>query len=144
MKTVAIIPTPEFREALLGNGPCESRAPCLAKSVGLDWQPSSPRHRPLAKETALPLLWEGKPVPDGIARAARALARQHGLGGGLATFEPVQGDLKAASTWCLKTTIGRAVHLTTEPVPIFRWFVWRGLALCCEQAGIAAKVVTNE
>lgn len=79
---IAIIPTEEWREALLGNGPCGSRAPRIGHDLDHSWLPipaawsayraftwSAYKNRTLA----LPLLWKGEPVPDGIAGAVRAL-----------------------------------------------------------------------
>ena len=74
---------------LLGDGPCGSRAPLLCWQEWAEYDPREDRdHRfegwfqardcdrvPDAPG-ALPLLWRGEPVPDGIARAVRALGSE--------------------------------------------------------------------
>lgn len=70
MKMIAIVPTPEWHEALLGPGPGPnlSQEPPVITHDGTKWTDCFGYD-----VKALPLLWEGQPVPDGIARAVRAM-----------------------------------------------------------------------
>lgn len=76
---VLLVPTEAHRGALIGDGPCGSRAPVALQSAiePYPWMPTSrSRPRPTTKWTnwythgALVLAWDGKPVPDGLARLA--------------------------------------------------------------------------
>lgn len=67
LKTIAVVPAPEYVADLLGDG-----SPLVAyESDGLFGY--TPSRAPIlwGRKRALPLLIEGKPVPDGIARAVR-------------------------------------------------------------------------
>ena len=77
---IAIVPTEQWREALIGAGPgpdCGQVPPCIWGYVGGPYHPVTDDDVDLAPIAplvfALPLLWRSTPVPDGIARAIHAL-----------------------------------------------------------------------
>ncbi len=71
--SILLIPTEAHREALIGDGPCGSRAPVAVMFVlaaGRVWCAARP-DRPCVVwhgDEALVLAWDGKPVADGLAR----------------------------------------------------------------------------
>lgn len=69
---ILLAPAKEYREALISDGPCESRAPLAYRATLPDqvsqWWPL-PRNSPWEWGGALVLAWDGKPHPDGVFRA---------------------------------------------------------------------------
>lgn len=89
LKAVLLIPEPDWREALLGDGPCGARVPTVYRghlcghAYHREWH--DPTERPEAEaaecymcrnalERALPLAWSGVFVREGRDRAAYVLA----------------------------------------------------------------------
>lgn len=69
---ILLVPSVAHREAMIGDGPCGSRAPLAYRatlpSIAGDWC-GLPRHCHWEQGHALVLAWQGRPVPDGVFRA---------------------------------------------------------------------------
>lgn len=126
---IAIVPTEKYREALLGDGPCGSRAPIVSsEEVTIGRDPLNINRAPVPWHVfrrydgsvypgrlALPLLWRGQPVPDGIARAVRALGVDacDGHISSLVFWEPEPWEAKDIADRCL--AMGIAAEVIIEP-----------------------------
>ena len=113
---IAIIPTEEHREALLGDGRCGGTPPLLiAGMAGPEpWSDACwpPRWQAINDGGMLPLLWHGEPVPDGIARAVGVLGPD--------------------------ARVGPDIHWDPSA------FMVRSLANALDACGIAAEIITEE
>lgn len=79
-RAVLLVPTPEWREALLREGPCGARPPTAwahERRLGVTWLAGHSGVMP-SETNALVLVWDGAPVPEGCDRAARVLVRHLG------------------------------------------------------------------
>jgi hypothetical protein len=70
--SILLVPTAGHRAALIDDGPCGSAAPIAYQQgnslVWHAWEYRDPDQQ-MPPRTALVLAWDGKPVPDGLARA---------------------------------------------------------------------------
>lgn len=80
---ILLVPTGAHREALIGDGPCGSRAPVawlrsriVSDAVASWWEPGPPGRDPDVgfARYALVLAWDGRPVADGVSRLRSFLA----------------------------------------------------------------------
>lgn len=74
MKAILLIPTPEWSEKLLREGPCGAAPPRAHVDATNHW-----RAVERGPGIALVLAWNGKVVPEGMDRAARTLAAREEL-----------------------------------------------------------------
>jgi hypothetical protein len=68
---VLLVPSQDHREALIGDGPCGSRAPVAWFTATHRWRAGVADRYAGTEGQALVLAWDGKPVADGLARLAR-------------------------------------------------------------------------
>jgi hypothetical protein len=155
---IAVIPAESYREALLGDGPCGSRAPWLVyekRGCSEGWRADPvPRYPMDERRAALPILWQGKPVPDGIARAVRAIRSRY-IDFDL-DFQPTF-HLSGMRRWALSTPWAELVWagdkesciegepdiLVEEGLPDDPRLRWLALAQILRFEFIAAEVVTD-
>jgi hypothetical protein len=111
---ILLIPTELYREALIGDGPCGSRAPQLVLFGG-KWRDHLPRGVCVLWDDpdstvplpvyALVLAWDGKPVADGLGRSLRAGGAHETAAAiaalNLATIEGIIAWARALEDWGL-------------------------------------------
>jgi hypothetical protein len=80
VRAILVVPGAEWRERLLGDGPCGGGPPLAWRDRydGAEWRPCEVRV-PRGCESSLALAWRGKPTgPEGLARALACLAEREG------------------------------------------------------------------
>jgi len=69
--TIILIPSDKDPHKLLARGPCRARPPIVGEVYSEGWCDWAPDYGDPDKGVALPLQWQGVPVPEGVDRALR-------------------------------------------------------------------------
>lgn len=109
VKAILLVPSPEHREALLGDEACDQSPPIVFRCVDGMWRADDDLRTVWtgrAGDTALPLVWNGKAIRSGLARAAEAFAFAEG-------FRP-RGVVGWHGSRCYAPW---KLHITDDPTP---------------------------